>query len=73
MAYRNVTKCICHSRTFNEIKEYARENGISTVEELQEEKFCSCGCGLCSPYIELVLETGETEFTPGAYYRKSNS
>ena len=73
MAYRNVTKCICHSRTFREVKEYAKENGINTVEELRKEKFCCCGCGLCSPYIELVLETGETEFTPGAYYRKNNS
>jgi len=69
MPYNNVTKCICHSRTFKEVKEYARENDISTIEELRNQKYCSCGCGLCSPYVEMVLETGETEFTPGAYYR----
>jgi bacterioferritin-associated ferredoxin len=70
MGYRNVTKCICHSRTFKEVKEYAKENDISTVEELQSQSYCSSGCGLCSPYVELVLKTGETEFTPGAYYRR---
>ncbi|MDX1586470.1 MAG: (2Fe-2S)-binding protein [Balneolaceae bacterium] len=73
MAYRNVTKCICHSRSFEEIKEYAQEHGLSSVEELQDRKYCSCGCGLCSPYVEMVLETGETEFTPGAYYRKKKT
>lgn len=71
MAVRNVTKCICHGKTFNEIKEHAREHDISTLEELQKERFCSCSCGLCGPYIEMVLETGETEFSPGAYYRKN--
>lgn len=69
MSYRNVTKCICHSRTFEEIKEYARENDITSVEELKRIKYCSSSCGLCSPYVELVLETGETEFRPGAYYK----
>ncbi|NGP76940.1 hypothetical protein G3570_09870 [Balneolaceae bacterium YR4-1] len=73
MAYRNVTRCICHSRSFEEIKEYAKEQGISSVEKLQERKYCSSGCGLCSPYVEMVLETGETEFTPGAYYRKKKT
>lgn len=73
MAFNNVTKCICHNRSFDEIKEYANEQDIGTVEELQSRKYCSCGCGLCSPYVEMVLRTGETEFTPGAYYRKKKT
>ncbi|MGK7371383.1 MAG: hypothetical protein ACNS64_14320 [Candidatus Halalkalibacterium sp. M3_1C_030] len=72
MSYRNVTKCICHGRSFEEVKEYANQHDIQSVEELQKQKYCSCGCGLCSPYVELVLETGETEFTPGAYYRRND-
>ena len=69
MSAKNVTKCICHDRSFKEIKEYAREQGIDSVVELQRIKYCSSSCGLCSPYVEMVLETGETEFRPGAYYR----
>lgn len=65
-----VTECICHSRKFSEIKEYAQENDLNTVEELQSEKFCSCGCGLCIPYIDLMFETGGTEFEPGAHYKR---
>lgn len=70
----NVVKCICHDRSFEEIKEYAEEQDLNTIEELREERFCSCGCRMCTPYVELVLETGETVFEPGAYYkRKDNS
>ncbi|MBD3616175.1 MAG: hypothetical protein HUJ22_06330 [Gracilimonas sp.] len=68
-----VSKCICHSREFSEIKEYAKENNFSSVEELQAQDFCGCGCGLCIPYIDLMLETGETAFEPGAYYKKKST
>lgn len=63
-----VTKCICHDRSFEEIKEYAHQNEIETVQELQKRNFCSCGCRMCAPYVELVLETGETSFEPRAPY-----
>lgn len=68
-----VTKCICHSRKFSEIKEYAEANNFKTVGELQRQNFCSCGCGLCIPYIDLMFETGETEFEPGAYYKSTSN
>jgi len=63
-----VTKCICHDRSFEEIKIFARDQGIHSLEELQELRYCSCSCKMCAPYVELVLETGDTEFKPGAYY-----
>lgn len=62
-----VKKCICHERTFEEIKTYAETNGYSKVEQLQNDEYCSCQCGLCAPYVELMLKTGETVFEPGAY------
>ncbi len=62
-----VTHCICHSRSFEEIKELASEQNLSTVEELQAEDLCSNSCQMCEPYVELMLETGETAFEPGAY------
>lgn len=69
MGQFKVSKCICHKRDFAEIKAYAEEKGYQTVEELQTDKFCSCSCGLCIPYVELMLKTGDTEFEPGAYYK----
>lgn len=65
-----VTRCVCHDRTFDEIKTYARKNNISSVKELQARKICSCGCQMCAPYVALVLKTGETFFEPGAPYRR---
>jgi len=72
MSRYKINKCICHKRSFNEILEYARNNNYSEIEELKDDKFCSCSCGLCVPYVKLMLETGETEFEPGAYYRRSS-
>lgn len=72
MSQFTVTKCICHNKEFSEIRAYVQENNIKSVRELQEQKYCSCGCGLCAPYIELMLKTGETSFEPGAYYRRGS-
>ena len=69
MASNNVTKCVCHDRLFTEVKEYAEKEGLSTVEQLQNHNFCSNSCGLCIPYIEMMLETGQTVFSPGEPYR----
>jgi len=72
MAQPKVTGCICYSRSFEEIREYAHEHDLSTVEGLQNHDFCSNNCGLCVPYVELTLETGQTEFAPGEPHRKQN-
>ncbi len=73
MSRNNVTRCICHSRSFDEVKQYAEEHNLSSVDELQDKNFCSNSCGLCSPYVEEVLETGQTEFSPGEPFRKKRS
>lgn len=72
MSQFTVSKCICHKKDFSEIKAYIEQHNISSVKELQDQNYCSCGCGLCSPYIELMLETGEVSFEPGAYYKRSS-
>lgn len=72
MTALNVTRCICHKRSFQEIKEYAEDHDLESVEELQDHEFCSCGCRMCTPYVEMILETGETSFEPGAYYRRNS-
>lgn len=72
MSRFQVTKCICHDKPFEQIKDYAREHDISSLEELQEIRYCSCSCRLCAPYVEVMLETGQTEFEPGAFYKRSS-
>ncbi len=66
MSRFTVTKCICHDRSFVELKTYAEEHGITDIKELQKRKLCSCGCRMCKPYVELMLQTGEVSFEPGA-------
>lgn len=68
-----VNRCICHERTFEEIKQYAEEKGYTELEDLQIDNYCSNGCRICAPYVEMVLETGETAFEPGAYYKRRKS
>jgi bacterioferritin-associated ferredoxin len=72
MSQFSVSKCICHKKDFSEIKAYVEENEITSVRELQDQKYCCCGCGLCAPYIELMLKTGETTFEPGAFYKRKS-
>lgn len=69
MSSYRVTRCICHNRSFEEIREYARKYELTSVEELQSENYCSCSCKMCVPYVEQVLKSGQTEFIPGAYYK----
>jgi bacterioferritin-associated ferredoxin len=71
MSDNQVTRCICHDKSFEEIKKYAEENNISSLDELQSQNFCSNSCRMCSPYVEIVLESGQTDFYPGEPYRKN--
>lgn len=56
-----VTACICHARTFRELKQLAERCGWTTVCEIAAHTGCGSGCGLCRPYLEKMLQTGETE------------
>ncbi len=65
-----VDRCVCHEITFAEIKRIASEKHLSSVKEIEENRIACTNCKLCIPYVELVLETGETEFDKSARYRK---
>jgi len=65
-----ISRCICHNRSFEAIKAYAEQHNIDTVKELQELNICSCGCRMCLPYVEKILETGKTSFKPGTAYQR---
>ena len=56
-----VDRCICYNRTFAELKTIALRLG-NDLERLSRETGCCDGCGLCRPYIERMLRTGEKTF-----------
>lgn len=58
----NVLKCICFDTTFEEMKEIMKKNNINSIEELRNIKQIAENCRLCLPYIEKMIETGQTEF-----------
>lgn len=62
MSWYRIDRCICHKRTFEEIKTFAEDQSFTTIEQLQVVKYCNCNCELCVPYVKKVLETGKTEF-----------
>jgi bacterioferritin-associated ferredoxin len=55
-----VTRCVCHDITFRELKQLADREGL-TLPDLARRTGCTTSCGLCRPYIEVVLATGQTE------------
>lgn len=59
---RPVRRCLCFQRTFADLKSLAQERGLRTVEQIAEATGCGSGCGLCRPYLALMIETGETAF-----------
>ncbi len=56
-----VNRCLCHDLSFEYLCGLAEEKGLD-FEGLQKETNCSMGCGLCEPYVRLMLKTGKTDF-----------
>lgn len=57
-----IRRCVCIDKTFAELKQLAAERGLRTVGALLRASGAAAGCGLCRPYLQRMLETGETEF-----------
>lgn len=64
-----VDRCICHEISFSEIKQIAKEKGLTTIEEIQKVGISSTRCKLCEPYVRAMLKTGETSFVPGFHLK----
>jgi bacterioferritin-associated ferredoxin len=58
MSSKPVTKCACFDRSF----EFLRDQAVQSVAEIAGRYGCTTQCGLCRPYIERMLATGETAF-----------
>jgi len=56
-----VNRCICHKITFADALTLAAEHRCATVAELGEHCALGSGCGLCVPYMQRALRTGEVD------------
>lgn len=54
-----VERCVCRDVTFSELKELA-ETLNADLDTLSEHTGCGTGCGMCVPYIQVMLHTGMT-------------
>ncbi len=54
-----VERCVCFDQPFEKLLRMAREEGL-TQEQLSERTGCCTGCGMCKPYVRVVLSTGRT-------------
>lgn len=54
-----VERCVCFNQPFSKLLELARAEGLSQ-DELSERTGCCTGCGMCKPYVRVVLSTGRT-------------
>ncbi|MBX7045273.1 MAG: (2Fe-2S)-binding protein [Ignavibacteria bacterium] len=57
-----INRCVCSNIKFSEVKKIMTENNLSTLEQVREFIEVSQNCQLCAPYINKMIETGETEF-----------
>jgi len=57
-----VTRCVCFSVHFEDLKEIAEKHDCRTIEELQRHVEFGMGCRMCLPYVAKMLLTGQTDF-----------
>ena len=58
-----IDRCICHDCTFAEIKTVADRSGLTSPADLRGIIEFGYDCRLCAPYVDEMLETGNTVFT----------
>ena len=54
-----VDRCVCFDQPFEKLLNLARQEGL-TLDQLSERTGCCTGCGMCKPYVRVVLTTGRT-------------
>lgn len=58
-----IDRCVCFSKTFAELKQIAEAQNVQSLRELQRHCVFGEKCQMCHPYVEAMLETGQTVFT----------
>lgn len=56
-----IDRCICTQRTFCDLIDTARSEGLS-LPQLVEQTGASACCTMCGPYLRRAYRTGETAF-----------
>lgn len=56
-----IDRCVCFDLRFSDLKRRVDERP-ATMSDIARRYGCGSCCGLCRPYIERMLETGETVF-----------
>jgi len=56
-----IDRCTCFDLRFSELKRRVEERP-ATMDQIARRYGCGSCCGICRPYIERMLETGETVF-----------
>jgi bacterioferritin-associated ferredoxin len=59
--YMAVNRCICNSVLFVDALQLARQQGCQSVASLQRYSPLGTSCGLCIPYMQRALMTGEID------------
>lgn len=55
-----IDRCFCHKVPFTQLKQLI-DNGVGDdIDELSRQTRCGTSCGICLPYIKLVIQTGQT-------------
>ena len=52
-----VRRCVCGDVSFEALLDL----GVATLEDAAQHG-CGVNCGLCRPYLQAMIETGETAF-----------
>lgn len=58
----HIDRCVCYQKTFDALKQVAKETESTSVHMLQEHTDFGKNCRLCIPYVRQMLKTGETVF-----------
>jgi bacterioferritin-associated ferredoxin len=56
-----IDRCVCFDLLFSDLKKKVEERP-ATMDQIARRHGCGSCCGICRPYIERMLETGETVF-----------
>jgi bacterioferritin-associated ferredoxin len=57
----HIDRCVCVDCTFAEMRSLAERKKLD-FKGISRETNCGMGCGLCIPYIKMMLRTGQTVF-----------
>ncbi|NBB72123.1 MAG: (2Fe-2S)-binding protein [Bacteroidetes bacterium] len=58
----HIDRCYCFQQSFADLKRIADEEGVQTVDALQEHVTFGHNCQLCHPYVRRMLRTGAVTF-----------